>query len=85
MLQKAPQKGDYIFLNCEQCEICKKTVSLAVLKKSFRPHPSGITTVIDTHGADDASTPHYRILYVDSSYSVRSFSHVTNIATEVKK
>ena len=84
MLQKTRQNGDLIYLACEPCEICKKAIPLAISRKNFKPHPSGITTVIDTHGVNHA-TPHYRILYVDSHYSVRSFSHVTNIASEIEK
>lgn len=71
---------DIVHLNCEPCEICKKTIPMKMKKSDYKPSISGVCQVVDIHGLTISEQRHVRILYVDERYSVRSISVITTIA-----
>ena len=74
---------EMIRLRVESCKICEKNVVLAFDKVELRPDATGLCQIIDLHGVNYESKPHVRLLYVDPSGSVRSFTVITNIAKHV--
>ena len=75
---------DIVALNCEPCEICKKTIPMRMKKSDYKPSISGVCQVVDIHGLTIPEQRHVRILYVDERYSVRSISVITTIADPAK-
>ena len=69
---------DIRVLRLENCPVCQENVPVAIRFSSLEPQITGLSTVVDVHGLDH-STPHVRILYVDTQLSVRSFSIVKAI------
>lgn len=71
---------DMIELRCENCPLCKdKRTLLFFPKEKLKPDLTGMCTVIDLHGIYHQEKPHIRILYVDPSGSVRSFTVIDNL------
>ena len=75
---------DIVHLNCEPCEICKKTIPMRMNKNDYKPSISGVCQVVDIHGLKDSEQRHVRILYVDERFSVRSISVITTITDPPK-
>ena len=73
-------KGNLVDLNCEPCEICKKTIPLKMNKDDYKSSISGVCQVVDIHGLTNSEPKHVRILYVDERFSVRSITVITTIA-----
>ena len=76
---------DDITLVCEACSIEGKVIPVKLDKNSFKASITGVSTVIDLHGIDEAAKAnsvrqHVRILYVDERMSVRSYSVVVALA-----
>ncbi len=70
---------EIVHLNCEPCEICKKSIPMRMKKSDYKPSISGVCQVVDIHGLTGSDQRHIRILYVDERYSVRSISVITTI------
>jgi hypothetical protein len=66
-------------LRLETCEICKKQVMLSFPRDELVVDITGICQIADLHGTNDEK-PHIRILYVDATGSVRSYTIIERIA-----
>ena len=71
---------DMIELRCESCPLCKEKRTIMIFpKEKLIPDITGMCTIVDLHGIYHKEKPHVRILYVDPTGSVRSFTVVEKL------